>query len=179
MAVELKIKVRENCDSLYLFDITGKFDLKCNKTGWCAPNEEIDDVTAAEFQIYPPNTTTAIIVDVFPDLPSFDDLGFEILPVDLGMEVFKSGIWRFDYFVRINGVLFTVSCSKLLVEDLRCCLSKEKVPITVDNFESKEVAKSNDLNALFEAALCNSKEGLTAKAQKIIDFLYNQCNCSC
>jgi len=80
MAVELKIKVEENCDSLYLYDVTGKYDKKCNTTGWGRPNEIISNAESAEFQIYPPNSEAPIILDVYPDFPVDEMVGYEVLP---------------------------------------------------------------------------------------------------
>jgi len=95
------------------------------------------------------------------------------------MESFKSGIWRFDYFVRVSGELLTVSCSKLLIEDLSCCLNGKKLEVTLDNFDSDEVGDSNNVSALFTSAKKNAKHGKIKEAEKIIKSLYNKCNCSC
>lgn len=181
MAVELKISVQENCDSIYLFDLTGKYDKDCNPTGWCSPNEEILSANTAEIHVYPPGSNSPIILDVYPDFPNSDNVGYEILPVDLGMENFKSGVWRFDYQVRItdDNVLIFTSCHKLLVEDLKCCLEGKRIAVTVDNFESKEVIASNNVFALFESAEANACQGKKDESDKIITTLYNKCNCSC
>ena len=179
MALEIKIKVEENCDSLYIYDYTGSYDKKCNETGWGRPNPVVSDAESAEFHIYPPNNEAPIILDVSHNLPSDSKEGLEILPEDLNMEKFKSGIWRFDYFVRVNGQLYTVSCSKLLIEDLKCCVYGKQVSVTVDNFESKEVEKSNNIIALFKSAVKNAKAGKISEAEKIIKFLYTKCKCSC
>lgn len=179
MAVELKISVEENCDSLYLYDRTGKYKENCNETGWCYPNEDPSKATSAEFHIYPPGETTPIVIDVYPSLPTAKGYGYEVLPADLGMEKFESGIWRFDYHVRVNGVLKSASCSKLLVNDVRCCLGSNKLEVSVDNFESEEVVKSNNLFNLFVSAQKNACLGKVDEAQKIIDYLYKACKCSC
>lgn len=179
MAVELKISVEENCDSLYLYDRTGKYDKTCNPTGWGRPNDILKDAESAEFHIFLPDAEDPIIIDVFPDFPTENGEGIEILPEEIGSTVFVSGIWRFEYHVRINGKLFTVSFSKLLTKDLECCLNGKEIEIDVDNFESKEVLYSNNLSALFESAVKNSCRGNIKEADKIIKFLYNKCNCSC
>lgn len=179
MSVELNISVEENCDSIYFYDRTGKYDPKCNKTGWCAPNQEISEATEAEVHIYLPKAEEPIILDFFPDFPNMENEGYEILPEDLGLEKFPSGIWRFDYFVRVSSGLLTASCQKLFTKDLECCINKKTVEVTPDNFDSKEVKESNEINLLFESAILNSCEGEVAKAQKIVDFLSIKCKCKC
>ena len=182
MAVELKISIEENCDSIYVYECTGKYDKKCNDTGWGHPNDwTVLDATSAELHIYPPKSDDPIILDVYPDFPLDDKAGYEILPEDVGMEKFKSGIWRIDYQVVVdNGqmLLFT-SCTTILKEDLACCLNGKALELTVDNFESKEVVSSNNHLALFESALDNASLGNIKETEKIIDYLYNKCNCSC
>jgi len=179
MSVELNISVQENCDSLYFFDRTGKYDEVCNPTGWCPPNETIATDATAELQIYLPKTEVPIILSLPGDFPSMDNEGFEILPEDLELEKFVSGVWRFDYFVRNNGVLLTASCSKLLVEDIKCCINGKKVEVDVSNFDSKEVKEFNEVYNLFKGAISASKNGKIDKADKIIDHLYKRCKCKC
>ena len=179
MSVALKISVRENCDSLYLYDRTGKYDPKCNPGGWCAPNEDVSEATAAEWHIYPPGSSDPIIIDCYPSFPNKDNTGLEVLPEDIGAEKFISGMWRFDYHVRINGVLHSVSCQKLLKEDVLCCLRASKIEADTSNFESKEVKESNQHFLLLDSAKANAKFGKTKEAQKIIDFLYLRCKCKC
>jgi hypothetical protein len=184
MAVELNIYVQENCDSLYVFDQTGKYDKKCNKTGWGSPNKyKLLDAISAEIHIYPPGSEEPIVIDVYPDFPVDNNVGYEILPEDLGLEKFKSGIWRFDYQVRVskNGVeelLFT-SCSKFLKNDLKCCLDSKKMKVDTSNFDSPEVKKSNDICALFKSAEYNARHGKLDETEKIIEVLYVKCNCPC
>ena len=71
-APKLKIRVEENKDSIYLFDVTGKYAEVCNKGGWGHPNENISTATSAELQIYPPGATAPVIINVFPDFPNQD-----------------------------------------------------------------------------------------------------------
>ena len=179
MAVELKISVQENCDSIYVYDQTGKYDKDCNLTGWGSPNQNISDATTAEIHVYPPGMETPIVLDLYADFPNDQNWGYEILPSDLGMEKFVSGIWRFDYQVRVNGELLFISCHKLLVEDLKCCLEKKRIEINTENFESKEVVEVNSIFALFESAEANACQGKIDESEKIIKTLYNKCNCSC
>ncbi len=138
MALELKISVEENCDSLYLYDRTGRYDEKCNPTGWGLPNEQLSNATSAEFKVYPPKMDQPIVFNVFPDFPDDRNHGYELLPEDINVEKFESGIWRFDYCVVVSGKLYVVSCQKLLVKDVSCCLGEKKIDIDVDNFESDE-----------------------------------------
>lgn len=179
MAVELKIGIEENCDSLFVFDQTGSYDLKCNKTGWGSPNQKVTDATGAVLRIYPPNTEDPIIIDVYPDFPNNSMVGYEILPEDLGMEKFVSGIWRFDYVVTTNAGDLIIACYKQFVEDIKCCLEGKRISVDTSNFESKEVIQSNNMFALFESSKANACEGKIAESEKIMSLLYNKCNCSC
>ena len=180
MSVALKISVTENCSSLWLFDRTGKYDPKCNPGGWCPPNQNIEDATRAEFHLYPPKTDQPIILDVYPSFPTMEKEGYEVLPEDIGADKFVSGMWRFDYFVWVNGeMLQGVSCQKLLVEDIKCCINGKQVDVNTDNFDSKEVKEFNEVYNLFKGAKSASKSGKVSEAQKIIDFLYKRCKCKC
>lgn len=182
MAVELKISIEENCDSIYVNDCTGKYDKKCNETGWGHPNNwTLLDVNSAEVHIYPPKSDAPIILDLYPDFPTDEKAGYEILPEDLGMEKFKSGAWRFDYYVRVgnDNILLITSCTDYLVEDIKCCVNGKKLDVTVENFESKEVIDSNNLCLLLDSSICNFEEGNIKEGEKIMDYLYNKCNCSC
>jgi len=182
MAVELKISVQENCDSIYVFDQTGAYDKKCNKTGWGSPNKyRVSDVVSAHILIYPPGSTEPITVDVYPDFPVENGVGYEILPEDIGLEKFQSGSWRFDYQVRVEGgdVLLYTSCTKLFTKDLECCLDSKRIEVNTENFDSPEVKKSNNTSALFDSAVYNACHGKIEEASKIIEVLYVKCNCPC
>lgn len=180
MSVELKIYVEENCDSLYLFDQTGKYDSKCNKNGWCGPNIDISEVVAATFEIYLPKTDDSISIDVFPSLPSKSVYGWELLPKDIGEEEFVSGIWRFDYLVTLkDGTILMASCSKLLKKELLCCMEKKAISADVSNFESDDVMNSIKADNLFLSAEANAKHGNIKEAQEIIDYLHIKCKCKC
>ena len=179
MAVELRISIQENCDSLYVFDETGKYDKTCNPTGWGKIGCNITDATSAELHFYPPGEDSPIIIDVFPNFPTSDGSGYEVLPSDLGLEKFISGVWRFDYHVVKSGETLTSSCQYLLVEDIKCCLETNRVKVNTSNFESKEVIKSNNVFALFESAEINACQGKLKEATKIMNLLYTKCNCGC
>lgn len=180
MSVALQITIEERCNVLWLRDITGKYDPQCNPGGWCMPNEDISQATNSEWHIYPPGSDSPIIINCFPSFPTQNKEALEVLPEDLGMEEFPSGVWRFDYYVWIDGAMIQpVSCQKLLTYSVSCCLSKKKMEVDVDNFESKEVVEYNRLCLLLESAKCNAKLGKTKEAQKIIDFLKKKCKCKC
>ena len=179
MALKLKISVEENCDSLYLFDCTGKYDKKCNPTGWGRPNEILSNAESAVVKVYPPEAENPIVLDLYPDFPTENGEGYEILPEDIGSDKFKSGVWKFEYEVRVSGVLYFVTFYKLLTKDLECCLNDKKVNVDVDNFDSKEVINSNNISALFKSAVLNACRGKIKEAEKIIKFLYIKCSCSC
>lgn len=181
--VKPKIRIEENKDSIYLFDMTGKFAEKCNKEGWGTPNQLLNTATAAEFQIYPPKATAPIIVNVFPDFPTDLNMGYELVPQDLGRTKFESGLWRFDFFVRIfnslGETLLPVSCTMLFTKDVKCCIDKSSIEVNIDNYESKEVAESNALQHLFSAAVDAACLGKVKEVEKIIDHLYSKCKCNC
>lgn len=181
MAVKLKLRVEENCDSLYIFDVTGKYNKKCNTGGWGNPNEKLCNVKSAKIVIYPPKQEAGIEIDVFPYLPNNDECGYEVLPADLGMENFQSGIWRFDFRITYgndNTLIFS-SRTNFLKYNLECCLAKKMVDADLSNYESEEVSKINNLYLLLESAEANHCKGSDIKAQEIIDTLNAKCNCKC
>lgn len=183
MSTKLKIKVEENKDSIYLFDMTGKYNERCNKGGWGNPNQDISLATSAELHVYVPGAAAPVIINVFPDFPDTENRGYEILPVDIGLTKLPSGIWRFDYYVRTfsstGETLYSVSCQRLFTKDVKCCLDKSGIKVSTDNFESKEVQKANTLHNLFLGAEDNACHGHVKEAQKIIDYLYTKCKCNC
>ena len=50
-------------------------------------------------KITPPDVLVPFIIDVFPVLPNINDVGFEVLPVDVGLETIVSGKWLFKYII--------------------------------------------------------------------------------
>lgn len=183
MSVQLKIRVEENKDSIYLFDMTGKHTEKCNETGWGSPNPRITTATSAKIHVYAPKETVPVILDVYPDFPNEENVGYEILPADIAQTKLMSGIWRFDYFVTIatpqGETLLSASCQMLFTKDVKCCTDKSTMEVTVDNYNDPEVVKSNSRQLLFQSALDNACLGNTKEAQKIIDHLYVKCKCKC
>lgn len=178
-----KIKVQEKKDLVYFFDMTGSYTEKCNKNGWGYPNQLLKDATSAEIQIYPPKQDTPIVLNIYPDFPNDKNMGYEILPVDLSRTKFESGLWRFDYFIRIfnsaGETLIPTSCTMLFTKDVKCCIDKSSIEVNVDNYNSKEVAESNAMQAMFTAAVDAACLGKLKEAQKLIDYLYSKCKCNC
>lgn len=183
MSVQPKIRVEENKDSIYLFDVTGKFSEKCNKTGWGSPNSRITSATSAKIHVYAPKQTVPVILDVYPDFPNEDNVGYEILPADIAQTKIVSGIWRFDYFVTVatsDGETFlAASCQMLFTKDVKCCTDKSTIEVNTENYNDPEVLKSNARQLLLKSAADNACLGNRKEAQKIIDHLYTKCKCKC
>lgn len=179
MSVELKIKVEENCGAIYFFDATCAYS-KCNKTGWGRPNKGIEGAYDAKLFVYPPKTDTPIEIALSADFPSLTVLGYEILPEDLGLEKITSGIWRFDYQIRdCESVLMYTSLSKLLYDEVACCVYKSMSTLEICDFDSEKIKDSNLAYMKLEAAKDAACNGLVKEAQKIIDHLHVKCNCGC
>lgn len=183
MGLRVKIRVEENSKSVYIFDVTGKHAKPCNETGWGIPNKELKYATSAELHVYVPKSEVPLKFNLYPDFPNSDNVGYEKVPADFGMTKLISGVWRFDLLVRVfdhhGETMCHASCQKLFKKDVACCLSEGAVKANTENFESKEVVKSNNLWNLFRAAEDAASHGRVKEAQKIIDYLYTKCNCHC
>ena len=178
--LELKISIEENCDSLYLFECTGKYDRDCNAGGWGGLNGQTRNATSAYYEIYPPGSTTPLVYTLSTDFPSDCKLGYELFPSNLSMEAFASGIWKFEYYVLMNDqTLHKATCTVFLTKDLECCIGGKQINVDIDNFESREVANASKLFNLFESAKKNACIGNENKVIEIVDYLYAKCRCNC
>lgn len=181
--LELQISIQENCSSLYLFECTGKYDRVLNSCGWGGLNGQTRDAISAYYDIYPPGSADPIRLNLPDDFPSDCKIAYEILPHDLSMEAFVSGLWKFNYFVEMPGetenVVYTATETTLLTKDLECCIASKQLDLDINNFESNEVVEVNNLFALLESAKENACIGKVSKVEKMINYLYAKCRCNC
>ena len=182
MALELKHNISSSKTAILAFDVIGAFDAVDNLTGWNAPNKTTAEIDRAEIIVTIPNNITPVTIDVFPTFPTIDDeLEFEITAIDLGLEDIRSGIYLTEYKVFDDDTQeeFSHKLCSLLTCDIQCDIDKLAAGIDVSNLQDPETIAilhlQNILEAAHFAACCGKKE----KAQRLIDFLYNQVSCPC
>lgn len=183
MALELCLRVESDKDSIFVFDQTGVFDAIDNLTGWGTPNTEIADIDRATVAVTVPDNDTPFVIDVYPTLPNVTDIGFEILPDDLGLTELTSGIYKFEFCVFDDDVqsdpIACVTNCELLTGVARCCVDKLMTAVDIDNLTHENTEKALDLQLLLIAAEKNACCGNVDKADRIIRYINAQCLCLC
>lgn len=179
MAEQLKIDVKEDGCSLYIFDTTGAYKTPCNKGGWGTPNQKVSDAISASVDVYSPKSTTPLTVDLTGIFPNTKNIGYEFVPEDFGTEKIESGIWKFKYSVVTASGTITGESSVLVSSDLESRIDPFICSLDVSDPESEDSRKSiSMLNGILnmKRAYCCEKYD---QAQRIAEFLYNQLNCNC
>ena len=177
----LKFSVEAGKDFFHLYDQTGKKGKK-NKTGWgAAPNTSLPEVKSAVVKIYPPKSESHIaILDVFPYLPNNECIGYEVIAMDLGLDSFDPGIWRFSFEVTLhNEVVIAEDCWLFYYQPLECCIEKKKGKTLLLDASSKEALKVLELETLLEKAKDCACAGKRDCAQTISDYIWTKCGCCC
>lgn len=186
MSLRLKISAKEDTGLIVINECTGKFN-GGNTGGWGGTNQLLTEATSAQFEIYPPEITTPIIINVFPDFPTDDKgLGYEILAAQLSMTSIESGSWRIGY--RVAGVDSDslpfekyAETNVVFTQTAECCVDKliastANVPVNIFMKDDKKKA-AVELSALMQDALWAKKCGKFNAAQTILKFINLQCQC--
>ncbi len=181
-----KLCVESSKDSIFLFDVTGKYDAVTNTTGFGAPNKTVADIDRAVVKVIPPGVTEedAIEIDVYPTLPNTDNIGWEILPehlTGLGYETIVDGKWEFIYTLYDDDDVpvseFSTRVCSLFYNHVQCCVDKMSAGLNVCDFESSENDEIIDAPILFERMVNAACCGKMDKALRIYNYLVALCEC--
>jgi hypothetical protein len=179
---KLQVSVKEDKDCIVVYDCTGK-----DETGWGIPNITLANVTSAQFEIYKPNTTSPLIIPVFPDFPTDDTtLGYELLTAKLQCAVIESGVWKIGYRIAgedNNGRPFEkyAETKEVFIKSAQCCV--DKLNATTINTPSTQMFKDEkkkaaaELNALMQQACWAKSCGKFEAAKDILKYINLQCEC--
>ena len=183
MALQNGLCVESSKDSIFLFDNTGVFDVDNNPEGYGAPNALVTDFDQAVVEITPPDVETPIIIDVFPVLPNINDVGFEVLPVDVGLETIVSGKWLFKYIITDvdtdPDTIVSIENCEILFDEVKCCVRKFAAQLDTDDFKSEATQRALDFELLLENAQWAACCGQLIQAERIVKYLDSQCKCLC
>ncbi len=179
MAESIKLSVKSDKSSIFLFDDTGEFDSTCNSGGWGSPNLETNQVDTATVSILPPKATVPIVIDLKPTFPNTDCLGFEVLASDLGFTEIPSGVWSFTYNVTTPLISFDESFTLVsyIDDNIACCIDNLLVDTDASNILSESNKNVVEMESLLENARWAAEKGDITGAQTIADYLTLQCKC--
>lgn len=183
MAVEPKICVEGDLDSLYVYDVTG-VKSSDNPNGWGPSNKSFTDIDSAVLEIWRPGDSDPVEVDPYPSLPNDSGVGWEVPKEDLLLGSIKSGVYRVrvtyrdeDDTLEDGSVWEKVHnyyyLSKVALE---CCL-RDKGRSTDVLDDKKERDKYWELTMLFDTMMWNACYGQMSQAQRIAEYLNLQCRC--
>jgi len=175
----LKLNVEAGKDFFHVYDRTGKYGKK-NKCGWGSPNKELSEVKEAKVKVYLPGADTSIDVDVYPYLPNDKCVGYEILPQDLGLDIFDPGVYKFELELLLhNGLTMCDTCYTFFYQPLECCISKKKMGTDLNDASSDKALKVLELETLLNNARWCACAGKMDCAQDISDYIWTNCGCCC
>lgn len=177
---KLSLGVKAEKDFMYFFDETGKYNSQNNKTGWGLPNNRIADVTIAVIRVFLPKSETYIAVNVFPSLPNTDNVGFEIIPSDIGLDSFPPGVYKFQYVITMtDSTVLIRTIYFFYYQPLECCINKKVSKLNLTDVDSVSAEKAYELQLLLENAIWALCSGQLEKSQEISDYIWSQCGCCC
>jgi hypothetical protein len=186
MGLQLQISAVEESNSFILYDCTGIIS-KDNPGGWAAINVEKKQVTDSYFLITPPDLpvgSSPYKIDTYPDFPSRDDLGYEILPYMVGQSnnQMLSGYWGIQWVLTYadkKGISHTLKTStyKILKKQVECCVDKWTKIVDKNAFKDKRQQKIIELDNLITSMNYAIDNELNNEAISIIEYLQEQCVC--
>jgi len=179
MALDLKVCIKEQTDSIWVQDRTGAYDVTDNPTGWGAPNIVIANVTAATLTLTDPDGDVYII-DVYPDFPVSDFKYYEITKTALGITSIVSGYWTVKYDITHSTGTETETATCFFTKDVQCCVNKRYLTITPEEKDKDYAKETRILNSLIYAARMAAERSATTKATNAIDYVKDNCEgCDC
>jgi len=179
MAEVIKLKVESDKQAIFVYGATGSYNANCNTGGWGFPNIEVSEIDTATVEVFMPESTTGVVIDVFPALPNEDGTGFEILAEDLGLTEITSGVWKFIYRVGSTSQNFEqqFSISKYFDEVIACCVDKMIVNADFNNIMSGSNKTKIEMEILLLSARWAACQGDLATAQTIANHINLHCKC--
>lgn len=185
-SLRLRIKVKETKSAIVVNECTGKYSGD-NKGGWGNPNPELSGVAKAQFEIWMPKATAAVIISVFPEFPTDDtEFGYQVLTSQLGINKVTSGTWKVGY--RVSGLDRAglpyekyAETKVVFFKDAECCVDKlmaktANVPVNVFMKDEKKKSAA-ELSVLLENAKWLGECGDFVAAQNVLEYINLQCGC--
>lgn len=178
MATQVKIKVEAESDYIYVFDKTGVYSSQ-NQTGWGLPNTVISAVTSAVLDVYLPGTNSnPATVNVFPNLPNTNEVGYEISAETLNLESLPAGIYRIDYRLQATGgVVLSESVLFYHYRSLECCITAKKRKLSITDATSDKALEVLELETLLENSIWAACSGDYESATEISEYISAKCEC--
>lgn len=177
---KLILSVKAEKDFMYLFDETGKYNGQSNKFGWELPNNRIADVATAVVRVFLPKSEAYTVVNVFPSLPNTDDVGYEMIPSDIGLDSFPPGVYKFQYIITMaDETVLIKTMYHFYYQPLECCISKKVSKLSLTDVSSELAGKAYELELLLQNAIWASCYGNLDESQEISDYIWSQCGCCC
>jgi hypothetical protein len=189
MALELRIDIQANKDSITFFEQTCKYNNPDNLTGWGVPNPIIADALSATLNITQPNSDSVTdVIDLSLYYPSQDGLGYKIFQTSLddlgGNGVIQDGVWTFNYVVVINlgegnTETYETTCRFLLDANSQCCISERVTRLNVKSCDNAYDDQTFYMIMIYEAAKAAMCSGEYDRAQDLMDEVNRLCDCCC
>lgn len=178
MALNVRQNVVIGKASAVVYDTTCQFDSGYNEGGYGGPNPSINNFVSAIVEFTPPGGTTPYDpVDVYPFLPNTDGTGFEVTITDLNISEFAIGVWTIKYTITdSSGNEYSAECKVLNSCPVHCCID-EKVKSVDPLCEPDKFNEISRLERLLESAEAAACSGDYDEADKIINYVNEQCNC--
>lgn len=179
MSLQLKISATEQKNSFIVMDCTGKYS-GSNTGGLGIPNIQVTDIETAILTIITPKQDS-FDIDVNPDFPNGEGIGYEVLPYMISMKEIESGEYKIKLTITgtdKKGKSFTKTavCKAIFTNTVFCCVDKliSKNVGTENVLKRKEMVELNaSITAISYAIRCEKN----AQAVKAIDLLKAQCEC--
>ena len=183
----MALKIRQNTvvgkASAVVYDTTCKFDSGYNESGYGGPNPSADpnfgSFVSSNIKVFPPGDTVGIDFNPFPYLPNEDSTGIEITVTDLGLTSMPIGVWKFVYTATTStGDTYETTCYAFNTCEVNCCIDSKV--LAVDPLcDPERFAQIAHLERLLESANSAFCKGDYDKANKILSYVNEQCNCCC
>lgn len=175
----IKINIEATKVGFTFCDNTGKFS-NSNPTGWKPGDWSINNVSSAQIKITNPDGTSATLI--VTDMPSHNCVCRELLPNDFGLEEFVSGKYKIDYTISfstspIGATVIMTTTYMYHLGKVKCCIDNKINSIC--DYDSETTKKVYFMNLLLESASLAVCKGDETKANNILDYLNNKCNCKC
>lgn len=185
MGLQLSISAKEEKKSIFLFECTGSYSFD-NKGGYGGLNPKVTDAVEAYVEVQTPSMNDGdelIKINLYPNFPTSTEVGFEILPTQLGMKnEIESGRYKFKYTVVTqdkNGVKTTKTAYFVLfcMNSVTCCIDKRIKEIRAGGSNDPKQKLLIELSNLLESVKYQIDCGNLGTANEDVDYLKSQCKC--
>ena len=182
----LSISVTEEKNSIIFYDCTGSYKYD-NTNGYGIPNFKIEDAVEAYLEIKNPTWKEGqepIKIDLFPNFPSIDKYGFELLPSKLGgtnNEV-ESGQYKFKYVVVMQDKLgikhtFSAYVTLFCINSVTCCIDKRMKEVRSGGANDPKQQLIIELSTLLESTNYQVECENYETANEMVEYLKANCKC--